>query len=493
MGGRSALLNNTLQRKNTHHRLRKHRAGVDNDGDVIPPQARRRRLEISSAAMNASSTSVVLWDLLPQELEDKVLANLSLQELFKVRSVCKSFNQAIHRETFRHARRDAFKAASSSSSATHQSRTTPIHVSEGSFGPLVFFANAALGKWEWSGYDLELQQWRKLPTLSNSCLHLPPPDRRSLKNFFIAGGDGLLCMNVANPLDSPNFEKLIVCNPLTQSTLELPPLHFRRHPVLIHMMVNHATNSFMILVAGSSSIGSQHLCRKTEVYDSLTSSWEVVSDLPGPDFGLNEYQVGVNANGIIYCVALVSDEAAVTVPADNHAATSHDTSTSNITTAAHCCKGLLAYNVKEKSWSSNSSWILPRLCPDATFATTQLLECNGSIYVFSEQELSSCKDVHFCIAKLEDGLNWMVVVDEKRNGYSRGLLVYPEYVCLAHDDHKLCVFNAVEHSVVVYDIHANTRLSLPSPSFSHKGAGFSKFHTLNPLGFVFRPSFHTAI
>ncbi len=230
-----------------------------------------------------------------------------------------------------------------------------------------------------------------------------------------------------------------------------------------------------------------------QVYDSLTSSWEVVSDLPGPDFGLNEYQVGVNANGIIYCVALVSDEAAVTVPADNHAATSHDTSTSNITTASHCCKGLLAYNVKEKSWSSNSSWILPRLCPDATFATTQLLECNGSIYLFSEQELSSCKDVHFCIAKLEDGSNWMVVVDEKRNGYSRGLLVYPEYVCLAHDDHKLCVFNAVDHSVVVYDIHANTRLSLPSPSFSHKGAGFSKFHTLNPLGFVFRPSFHTAI
>lgn len=272
MGGRSALLNNTLQRKNTHHRLRKHRPGVDNAGDVIPPQARRRRLEISSAAMNASSTSVVLWNLLPQELEDKVLANLSLQELFKVRSVCKSFNQAIHRETFRHARRDAFKAASSSSSfssSTHHSRTTPIHVSEGSFGPLVFFANAALGKWEWSGYDLELQQWRKLPTLSNSCLHLPPPDRRSLKNFFIAGGDGLLCMNVANPLDSPNFEKLIVCNPLTQSTLELPSLHFRRHPVLIHMMVNHDTNSFMILVAGSSSIGSQHLCRKTEVTKNL--------------------------------------------------------------------------------------------------------------------------------------------------------------------------------------------------------------------------------
>ncbi len=180
------------------------------------------------------------------------------------------------------------------------------------------------------------------------------------------------------------------------------------------------------------------------MYDSLTSSWEVVSDLPGPDFGLNEYQAGVNANGIIYCVALVSDEAAVTVPADNHdaanvnnhAATSHDTST-----AAHCCKGLLAYNVKEKSWSSNSSWILPRLCTDATFATTQLLECNGSIYVFSEQELSSCKDVHFCIAKLEDGSNWMVVVDEKRNGYSRGVYWYTLSMSVLRTMTTNCVFS----------------------------------------------------
>ncbi|KAH9539984.1 hypothetical protein CY35_15G085000 [Sphagnum magellanicum] len=385
-------------------------------------------LSMQESLGNASAMSKAtpaLWDALPQELEDKVLANLRVQEIYRTRAVCKSFRQAIHRHTFRHARRQFLMSSSICSSSS----ATPSHVHEGSFSPIVLFVNP-LGIWEWSGYHLELQKWTKLPTLS--CL--PAPDRRVLKNFFVAGCDGLLCINIANPLER-SVEKLIVCNPLTQSSLELPPLNYRRHPVLLHVLVDHANNSFMILVAGSSSMGSEHLCRKTEVYDSLTSSWEVVADLPGPDFGLNEYQV-------------------------------------------------------DKTWSSNSSYILPRLSSDATFATTQLLECNGSIYVFSEQELYG-SHVHFCIAKF-DGSDWTVVVNEKRKGYSRGLLVYPEYVCLAHGEGKLCIFNAVEHTMVVYDINSNTKESLAPLPVEHS-AGMSKVHTLNPLPFVFRPSFDTAI
>ncbi len=202
-----------------------------------------------------SKATPALWDALPQELEDKVLANLRLQELYRTRAVCKSFRQAIHRHTFRHARRQFLMSSSICSSSS----ATPSHVHEGSFSPIVLFVNA-LGIWEWSGYHLELQKWTKLPTLS--CL--PAPDRRVLKNFFVAGCDGLLCINIANPLEH-SVEKLIVCNPLTQSSLELPPLNYRRHPVLLHVLVDHANNSFMILVAGSSSMGSEHLCRKTEV------------------------------------------------------------------------------------------------------------------------------------------------------------------------------------------------------------------------------------
>ncbi len=202
-----------------------------------------------------SKATPALWDALPQELEDKVLANLRLQELYRTRAVCKSFRQAIHRHTFRHARRQFLMSSSICSSSS----SIPSHVHEGSFSPIVLFVNP-LGIWEWSGYHLELQKWIKLPTLS--CL--PAPDRRVLKNFFVAGCDGLLCINIANPFER-SVEKLIVCNPLTQSSLELPPLNYRRHPVLLHVLVDHANNSFMILVAGSSSMGSEHLCRKTEV------------------------------------------------------------------------------------------------------------------------------------------------------------------------------------------------------------------------------------
>ncbi|CAK9201959.1 unnamed protein product [Sphagnum jensenii] len=451
------------------------------DADVVPSRqaaAKKQRLENRSSDTSAT----FLWETLPQELEDKVLANLSLQDLYRTRTVSKSFNQAIHRGTFRHARR-LQQLLTTSSTASTATRATHDLTSEGSFSPIFFFANE-LGTWEWSGYDLNLHEWRKLPTLSACRLHLPSPDRRALKNFFVSGSDGLLCINVANPFESP-FEKLIVCNPLTQSTVELPPLNFRRHPVLMHVVVNHATNSFMILVAGSSCMGSEHLCRKTEVYDSLTSSWEVVADLPGPEFALNEYQVGVNSDGIVYCIALISSSSQ-TAPDQAAGAESH------------CSKGLLAYSLKEKTWSSSSSCILPRLRADATFATTQLLEGSGSIYLFSEQEMSgNC--VHFCIAKLEEahhGLKkWTLLVDEKRKGYSRGLLVYPEYICLPHGEGKLCVFSSLEHTVVVYDLNSNTRESLPPPppNFLRHGTEFSKLHTLNPLTFVFRPSFQTPI
>lgn len=184
----------------------------------------------------------------------------------------------------------------------------------------------------------------------------------------------------------------------------------------------------------------------------------------------------MHLNGIIYCIVLTSK--------------AEDEADDDDAAPIQCCKGPLTYSLKDKTWSSNSSYILPRLSSDATFATTQLLECNGSIYVFSEQELYG-SHVHFCIAKF-DGSDWTVVVNEKRKGYSRGLLVYPEYVCLAHGEGKLCIFNAVEHTMVVYDINSNTKESLAPLPVGHS-AGMSKVHTLNPLPFVFRPSFDTPI
>ena len=78
-------------------------------------------------------------------------------------------------------------------------------------------------------------------------------------------------MNVS---EDRHFESIIICNPLTQTKVELPPLNFRRQPVLLHLLVG-SNHTYKVIAVGSAAMGMGNLSRKTEVYDSATGELEL--------------------------------------------------------------------------------------------------------------------------------------------------------------------------------------------------------------------------
>jgi len=367
---------------------------------------------------------------LPEELLIHILKGLGYEKLSQMKVVSPHLKRFIERDTFRHS---ILKSSSLS----------------------LLYLYIKDGECQLSGFDLVLKKWRQLPTLR--CL--PPPGQNLCKEYLLSSAGGLVCANISKSLEC---EKIVICNPMTQSMRCLPPLNFPRNPVLLHMLVNPESNSYLVIAAGSSGMGEGHLSRKTEVFNSLTSKWEVTGDIPGCEFGLNEYQTGVCVDGVLYCVAFLEDGSA---------------------------KGLQAYDVQQGKWLSD--WRISLPCPEHanSFSIAQVVECDNEVYLFSEREIGH--SVEHRIDKLHitsraSGVGrWTNVVRENKNG-GRGLLIYPEYACVGLKVGKLCVFNTLEHTGKVYDMrHGGPPEPLPPP----QSKGAEVFHTLNPLAFTFEPNF----
>ena len=112
------------------------------------------------------------------------------------------------------------------------------------------------------------------------------------------------------------------------------------------------------------------------------------------------------------------------------------------------------------------------------------------MYVFSVQEYD--RDVYFLIHKLIPDLSrdfaWEEVTKRKRTS-GRGLLVYPKFTCVPVSEHELCIFNTVDHTMEMFDLNDST-VSIPVAGPISKG---NRFHILNPIGFVFKPSFRSDV
>ena len=383
------------------------------------------------------------WESLPHDIKGYILRMLIYEVLFQVKVVSRGMKILIESPAFHTSR---------SESVSKEGVLTTLYL---------YIINGAL---HCSGFDLLSNKWRPLPMWG--CL--PFPDLGLFKEYLVCAGGGLLCANVSK---SPEHEILVVCNPMTQISRVLPPLNFPRNPVLIHILAHPNTVSYKVIVAGSSGMSGGHLLsRKTEVFDSITSKWEVTGDLPGLEFSLNEYQTGVCINEILYCIAFLEDGSG---------------------------KGVLAYDVEEGRWLLDWKCPLPGQGNASTFAITQLVECDGELYLFSERDAGRIVEHH--IEKLESaddivsgglGLTWKNVV-RKRTPSGRGLLVYPEFACVGFGVGKLCIFNTIDHTGNVYDIRNGGHLGpLPSNPSHKRGEGF---HSLNPLTFTFEPNFTSRV
>ncbi|XP_024370667.1 uncharacterized protein [Physcomitrium patens] len=384
------------------------------------------------------------------DIMDLIISKLPMSKVMQMRTLSRDCKNTIFRSTFINSRRSA--------------------ISEGTFSPVVFTTDPS-GALHWLGFDGS--SWLKLPPLNFSPKHFPSPDADLFKDYLVACHRGLLCINVGK---APDFEKIIVCNPLKQQVKVLPPLNFRRHPVLMHLRV-YDTGHYTVVVAGSAAMGNEELSFKTEQYDSRTGEWECPedSDLSGLPFCLNEFQNGayykneISGEELLLCVGFIE---------------SHG-------------RGVLVYDLKKKKWIPGH---LNRLIPlmdngrggalGCNFASTQIVEHDGCVYLFSEQECGN--EAYFRIHKLNidaksSNKMWVIMMVEKRSR-GRGLLVYPEFTCVPFDDHQLAIFNTIEHTIETIDFSKSTGTALIRKETLPTLQG-NRFHSLNPVGFVYRPSF----
>jgi hypothetical protein len=426
---------------------------LHSDGDALSPEKAMSEDFQTEETTQAQSPEVVQDD--PQgvepllvELTDDILGRLPMLEALQLRpELGKAFKNAIHRPAFRRNRPDA----------------------EGEFSPSYFMTDDE-GDLHWHGFDTKLRKWTRLPSLNFAKFTaLPSPDPDLFKDYLVAGDRGLLCMNVGK---ATGREKLVICNPLTQQVKVLPRLNFPRHPVLMHLKVGD-DGHYKVFVAGSAAIGStEELSLKTEEYDSRKGVWECPdgSDLPCPPFGLNEYQNGAYYKDIIrellMCVAIVDTRG----------------------------RGVLMYDIKKKTWVQGfqvKQLHIPLIRSEPNdLVSTQVIECDGSVLVFSEQE--SGWDVYFLIHKLmpdsSGEFTWDEVMRRKKTSSTTGSLEYPEFTCVPVSEHELCMFNTLEHTIGIIDLNNPTEVTpfreAPAPIL--KG---NRFHSLNPISFVFKPSF----
>ncbi|KAG0589221.1 hypothetical protein KC19_1G005400 [Ceratodon purpureus] len=425
---------------------------LHNDGDLPPPgKALPEDSQAVEMAVMVQDDPEGVEPLL-LELTDDILGRLPMLQVLQLRhKLGKACKNAIHRPAFRRSRPG----------------------SEGDFSPS-FFMTDDEGDLHWHGFDTKLKKWTRLPSLNFAKTILPSPDPDLFKDYLMAGDGGLLCINVGK---ATGREKLVICNPLTQKVKELPPLNYPRHPVLMHLKImDPDSGHYKVIVAGSAAIGTEVLSLKTEEYDSRTGVWECPdgSDLPCPAFGLNEYQNGVyfkdSERELLMCVAIIDTMG----------------------------RGVLVYDITKKKWAQGHNVKqlhipLVRSEPNVShLATTQIVGCGESVFVFSEQECG--RDVYFVIHKLipegSGDFTWDEVMKRKRTG-GRGLLVYPEFTCVPVSDHELCIFNTVEHTIEIIDLLNPTEVTpLQYAPPSTRG---NRFHSLNPIGFVFKPSFKSVV
>lgn len=190
----------------------------------IAPSIRKKRVP--------SDYSV--WDDLPQELAEKVFAQLPVASIFQCRSVCKKWRQVLTGRTFLELWAKVSPQASW------------FLVYNNSHGFAAFSPSSS--------------SWSNIPVFSRCSLD---PQRVLL----MASSGGLLCFRTRNT----KYASLVVCNPVTNCSRALPDMLQIRYIDILGMVAEKATNSYKILVTGATDLDVANSV--TEVYDSLTGRW----------------------------------------------------------------------------------------------------------------------------------------------------------------------------------------------------------------------------
>ncbi|XP_043713062.1 F-box/kelch-repeat protein At5g15710-like [Telopea speciosissima] len=176
-----------------------------------------------------------VFNQLPEELTERILAHLPISTIFRCRCVCKHWNKLLNTNSFLE--------------------------SWGEFSPkdvwfLVYHTRRTV-----AAYSPRSGWWNNLPLFDRCSLD-------SSQVLLLASSGGFLCFRNRNS----DYPTLIVCNPVTRTHRVLPEMPQIRYIDIVGMVADRVSGSYTILVTGT----PEPTCNEsiTEVYDSRTQRWE---------------------------------------------------------------------------------------------------------------------------------------------------------------------------------------------------------------------------
>ncbi|KAL2633138.1 hypothetical protein R1flu_004617 [Riccia fluitans] len=220
-----------------------------------------------------------IWQDLPEDLIDRVLASLPLITLFRIRCVCKKWNLMIH---------------------------SPIFLeicAQVPFREAFFLLFPLLGEETLcTAFNSSTCRWQKMPSLGFLPAHV---------KYVDCGAGGLLLFSFGSQNQSLS---LYVCNPMTKQWKQLPPVMHKRMPIVRHLVVDRKMRRYKIILAGNIDLttpeSQRNRCTSTAVYDSTCDRWVKCGRLP---FDVDLNWSSAYSEGLLFCVANVVDTSKLVV------------------------------------------------------------------------------------------------------------------------------------------------------------------------------------
>ncbi|KAG0579248.1 hypothetical protein KC19_4G085200 [Ceratodon purpureus] len=272
------------------------------------------------------------WSRLPEDVVIRVLARLSVPQMFRARTVCKQWNSLTSTPEF----------VNMCGNGQYCEPYFPVVISRrfymGDLG-ICILGNDEQGGNDlfrvFFGYDHSTGTWQRLPPLD----FLPREAR-----VPVAAAGGIICFR--------GTSSLFLCNPVAKTWVELPAITYKWPPsVSVHILVDQPSGSYKVIIVGKirHNFVSDSF-RSIAIYESTTKAWRVV-DAQHPSKVFLYGPTAAICGGSVYCEAI-----------------------------CHCGQlGVMAYDIQAEAWQK----VLHEIPPDerGDYQLTQVVECGGSIYM----------------------------------------------------------------------------------------------------------------
>ncbi|KAL2650801.1 hypothetical protein R1flu_018929 [Riccia fluitans] len=344
-----------------------------------------------------------VWSRLPDSLVERIIARLPIIDLFRFRAVCKRWNAFMTNPGF----------LSSCANTPH-------------VGP--WFLLFTRGDYR-NGltHDQNTSKWHRIPLFA----HLPPYE--SL--YPCAAAKGLVCF--ISRFNALGTMTLVVCNPLTSSWRELPPIMEILPLYAVGILLDADQGIYHVVVSGLRRIpptGSnpRETCRlgpTTEVFTSTSDCWRTTGGMPPGSY----HSLAVPCNGSLYSWCYVSD-------------------------------ALVAYNVASACWTQIYAR-LPRF-----FEGHRLVECDGQLFMVGGLNKDNITKGIYVLEFQWDNMEW-IKVDRMPKLLCEQFLRYgTDFRCVGYSD--LVLLYVVRYRrirlAVLYDLAKKLWRRLPPCSLAEE-------------------------